>query len=238
MTTPRFDAILFDAGGVFIVPDPVAIGPVVAPLGGSGDVATVIRAHYAALTELERGLVESGDPTTIELLDWDVYRRAMATACGVGAERLDAAATGLARVWSPLLWRHRIEESVVALWMLSRRSVPVGVVSNAYGQVEAVLHHQGICQVGLGAGTPVACVVDSGVVGVAKPDPAIFAPALAALGMVAGPRIAYVGDSVVNDVGGAIAAGLTPLLLDPYGDRAGLSHIERLGSLHDLHEFV
>lgn len=43
--------------------------------------------------------------------------------------------------------------------------------------------------------------------GAAKPDPAIFAPALAALGSTA-DRAAYVGDSVADDVAGARAAGL------------------------------
>ena len=41
-----------------------------------------------------------------------------------------------------------------------------------------------------------SCVIDSHVVGVAKPDPRIFEPALAALGLPASARIAYVGDTV------------------------------------------
>ncbi len=35
-------------------------------------------------------------------------------------------------------------------------------------------------------------------------------------------RIAYVGDSVTIDVGGARAAGLTPVLVDPYDDHPEL----------------
>jgi FMN phosphatase YigB (HAD superfamily) len=50
-------------------------------------------------------------------------------------------------------------------------------------------------------------------------------------------RIAYVGDSYVNDVGGARAAGLVPLLYDPFDDHAAYD-CERLGSLHELLEFV
>ena len=59
-------------------------------------------------------------------------------------------------------------------------------------------------------------------------------------------RVAYVGDSVVIDVRGALAAGLRPVLLDPYGDHgdgpwvdgdgAAAGHA-RIGSLHDLLEW-
>ena len=71
---------------------------------------------------------------------------------------------------------------------------------------------------------PVACVVDSYVVGVAKPDPAIFEPALSALGLSASSRVAYVGDTVFYDVRAATAAGLTPLLHDPFGFHADDPH--------------
>jgi putative hydrolase of the HAD superfamily len=233
----RFDAVLFDAGGIFIVPDPIAIGPVLGPFGAAVDANTIVRAHYAALDALERP-VFAGGGREIESLDWTDYRRAFAASCGVPASQIETAVAGLTGIWSPIMWRHRLEESVAALWRLYRAGVPVGVVSNASGQVEAMLRYQGICQVGDGAGVPVACVIDSTVVGVAKPDPRIFAPALAALGVEASTRIAYVGDSVVNDWGGATAAGLTPLLYDPFGDRADLDHIERLASLHELHDFV
>ena len=52
----------------------------------------------------------------------------------------------------------------------------------------------------------------------AKPDPAIFAHGLAALGHPDPARVAYVGDSVTMDVEGAAAAGLHPVHLDPYDD--------------------
>jgi putative hydrolase of the HAD superfamily len=86
--------------------------------------------------------------------------------------------------------------------------------------------------VGAGAGADVRIVVDSHVVGVAKPDPRIFASAVDALG-VEPERILYVGDSVANDVVGARAAGLHPLHLDPYDDHAGAPH-DRLRRLADL----
>ena len=102
--------------------------------------------------------------------------------------------------------------------------MPLGVVSNASGQIEAVLRRSGVCQVGAGAGTPVRCVIDSAVVGVAKPDPAIFDHAEVHFPGIARDRIAYVGDSVTMDVGGATAAGLHPILIDPHDDHTRRPH--------------
>jgi putative hydrolase of the HAD superfamily len=61
-----------------------------------------------------------------------------------------------------------------------------------------------------------AVVIDSAVVGVAKPDPAIFRIALEATG-VPPERTLHIGDTVGADVDGALAAGVRPVHLDPYG---------------------
>lgn len=47
--------------------------------------------------------------------------------------------------------------------------------------------------------------------------------------------IAFVGDSVTMDVGGALAAGLQPILLDPYDDHAE-ADFRRIRSLCELHD--
>ena len=111
--------------------------------------------------------------------------------------------------------------------------MPLGVVSNATGQIEGVLRRTAICQVGPGDGVAVRCVVDSHVVGVAKPDPAIFEHAEVHFPGIARERIAYVGDSVTMDVGGATAAGLHPILIDPFDDHPA-ADFERIPSLTAL----
>lgn len=232
MTSPRFDALLFDAGGVVVIPDPHAISDA---LGVSATFRDGHLAHYRAMRALESEALASGGTPSIEHLDWDVYRAAYAASLGV--EDPARAHAALARVWSALLWRARIEESVAALWKLFHRKVPIGIVSNASGQIEGVLRVQGVCQVGPGAGVPVSVVIDSHVVGVAKPDPRIFDPALKVLGNPDRSRVGYIGDSFINDVAGAAAAGLVPLHLDPYGLYADFGH-ERIESLHDLLEWV
>ena len=77
------------------------------------------------------------------------------------------------------------------------------------------------------------CVVDSSVVGVAKPDPRIFDHAAVHFPDIDRSRIAYVGDSVRMDVMGALAADLHPILLDPFDDHPD-AEFDRIASLGEL----
>lgn len=222
---PEFDAILFDAGGIFVLPDPTVLGPLLEYYGGDPSIERHRRAHYHAMAVKSRaGRLEA---------DWDEYNHAYVASVGVPDHDVAAAAAMLGRTRTAHLWRWPIPESVVALRRLHEAGVPVGVVSNASGQIAEILARSGVCQVGEGPAVPVRVVVDSHVVGIAKPDPRIFEPALACFPGVDQARIAYVGDSVTMDVGGARAAGLVPILLDPYGDHAG-ADFRTITTLHEL----
>jgi putative hydrolase of the HAD superfamily len=223
-----FDAVLFDAGGVLVIPDPEVLGPIVARFGGSDDAEQLTRAHFAGAFAYDR--------TAEDVEDWPSYARGYAEAAGVPADRVEEAAAALAETLDHEHWRTPFPGAIETLRALHQRGVPIGVVSNAGGQIERTLLDQAICQVGGGDHAPVLCVIDSHVVGVAKPDPAIFSHALPFLGLDPGENIAYVGDTVYNDVRGAEAAGLTPLLHDPYGFHTDGPHrrLTRLGDLLDL----
>jgi 2-haloacid dehalogenase len=69
-------------------------------------------------------------------------------------------------------------------------------------------------------------VVISEEVGVAKPDPRIFAPALAAVG-VAASDVLYVGDSVTSDMAAARNAGMDFCWLNPDGKPVPAGHRAR-----------
>ena len=134
------------------------------------------------------------------------------------------------------LWRQVIPESVRGLRLLAELEVPLGIVSNSDGTVEERLQRQGICQVGPGPATEVVAVVDSTVIGVAKPDPRAFAPAIAALRLPAS-EVAFVGDSVRFDVLGSESARLKPIHLDPYQvcqSPHQHPHIRALGDLQGI----
>jgi putative hydrolase of the HAD superfamily len=207
----EFDAILFDAGGVLLLPSPEHTGPLVQPFGGATDEATLLRAHFIAAHAMDHARADG------DLSDWDAYARAYVRTSGVPADREDAAVVAFAAEFSHHFWRYPLDGATEVLAALAGRGVPIGIVSNAGGQVEGDLAALGICGVDTPGATRVVCVVDSHVVGVRKPDPAIFELALDALGLPASPRIAYVGDTVFYDVRASAAAGLTPLLHDPYG---------------------
>ena len=222
---PRFDAVLFDAGGVLVLPDPTVLGPLLAPFGGDHSIEAHRRAHYFAMANKSRAIVGEAD--------WHEYDLAYVESVGVRVDDREHAAVVLGRTRHALLWRWPIPESMVTLAELAAAGVPMGVVSNASGQIEMQLGRSGICQVGAGAATPVLCIVDSHVVGVAKPDPRIFEHALPCFPGIAPERIVYVGDSVTMDIGGARAAGLHPILIDPYDDHAD-ADFERIRSLREL----
>ena len=236
--TKRFDAILFDAGGIFLLPDPISLGAIVRAHGGDGSIERLMRAHYAGMERLDNVARETGKET-IEGFSWDPYRDAYVEAAGITGAAAESASEKLRMMFSPFLWRYPILESAAALWRMHLQGSPIGIVSNASGQVEATLANQCICQVGIGAGVPVLIVTDSHVIGTAKPHPGIFRDALALMNGngISNERIASVGDSYVNDVEGARNAGVHPILLDPYDDHASYD-CERIGSLHDLLAFI
>ena len=221
-----YDAILFDAGGVFLIPDPAVMAPTLAYYGANTDHALYVRAHYGAMAAKSRA--GGGEA------DWGDYNRAYVHLVGVPDHDIEAAAFVLNRTRHAHIWRAPLEGAVEALRELNARNMPIGVVSNASGQIAEILKRSGICQVGEGSLPSVRCIVDSEVVGVAKPDPTIFEHALPHFEGIERSRIAYVGDSVIMDVQGSTAAGLTPVLVDPYDDAADMVDCRRIGSLLEL----
>ena len=220
----RFDAVLFDAGGVLVLPDPRVLAPLLAYYGARTDTEAYRRAHYA-------GMKAKSDAGSLEGT-WDEYDHAYVAAVGVAERDVDEAVTVLGQTRNAWVWRWVIPETRTALDLLAEGGVPMGVVSNASGQIEAVLRRE-ICHPGRGDHVEMRCVIDSHVVGVAKPDPAIFDHALPYFAEFDRSRIAYVGDSVTMDVGASAAAGLHPILLDPYDDHVG-ADFERIRSVAEL----
>ncbi|MBI3288260.1 MAG: HAD family hydrolase [Elusimicrobia bacterium] len=91
----------------------------------------------------------------------------------------------------------------------------LGIVSNFYGNLEGLLRAEGLLDL-------FSVIADSGDLGVAKPDPAIFLHA--AKGVDADPRdCVMVGDSVNRDMKGAASVFMKTALIAPAPDapRAG-----------------
>ena len=127
------------------------------------------------------------------------------------------------------LWDVPIEGAAECLTALRDHGLRVGVVSNADGRVAAALERAGLADL-------LEVVVDSGVVGVAKPDPAIFAHALEPLGLEAA-QTRYLSDTVAYDVTAAEAAGLTAWVVDHRGLHT-VDYPRRVGSLEEFTDVV
>jgi putative hydrolase of the HAD superfamily len=218
--------VLLDAGGVLILPEAEGVLAALRAAGANPDLFSVHRAHYKATA-----VTDANPPRSRSRWLW-----AFARACGVPPENVPMAVEALNPMFEGPLWTRAIDGAAEAVAAIASLPVVLAVVSNSVGVVADQLLKAGICQVGAGPGTPVAEVIDSAVVGVAKPDPAIFHLALARLGARPDETV-YVGDNARIDVDGALAAGLTPLHLDPYGDcpdPAGQhAHLRRLSDLVD-----
>ena len=75
--------------------------------------------------------------------------------------------------------------------------------------------------------------VSSAAIGVAKPSPAVFDHALALAGARAADAV-HVGDSPSEDVAGALAAGIEPVLIDRAGDGERVAGVRTIRGLHEL----
>jgi len=223
----QISAILLDAGGVLIFPQPDLLRPPLQALGVSPDVAAFERAHYRAMVVQDVAAVPPAAGTW-----WREYLVGYFAACGVAEDQCRELATEVAAATTGRAWTHVGTGAMAGLRALAAPGLPIGVVSNSDGSVQAELRRLGVCyapdapdapdapgelSAPDAAGIPVGVVVDSAVVGVAKPDPAIFGIALDALGVPASGTVLHVGDSLRYDVAGALAAGLEPVHLDPHG---------------------
>ena len=220
-------AVLVDAGGVFFIPHADHIAEALQKIGLEIDPLAVERAHYCGIVAVDTEVGTREDPRG--------YLRAYVAALGVPTERNADAAAELLALWEAReanLWRQAVRGAVDGLRAVAAAGVQIAIVSNSDGTVEEQLLAHGVCQVGAGGGVPVASVVDSFVVGCAKPDRRIFDHALTCLG-VAPANAIHVGDSVRYDVEGARAAGVFPVHLDPYGLCVATDHdhVRELGGV-------
>ena len=221
------EAAVFDIGGVFTYPDyqPVAAEMDAIGIGRPDDIIAFRRAHHAgvrALSDVER-------PTREDLPDfWSVYDAAYATTLGASDEHLERFRIAIRGGWS---WLH--QENIASFHRLAATGLPLAIVSNNDGTAPEQMTEYGVCQVGEGPLPTVAAIVDSTLAGVAKPDPAIFTPALDALN-IDPAKVVYIGDTVHADVVGATNAGMQVVQLDPFDQHTDFDHAR----MRDLDELV
>jgi putative hydrolase of the HAD superfamily len=111
-------------------------------------------------------------------------------------------------------------DAVPALRELRERGLRLVAVSNWDCSLPAVLERCGLGELLDGA-------VSSAVAGARKPDPSIFEPALE-LARCGPEQAVHVGDTAEEDVVGARAAGIRPLLIDRNGSDGDISSLTEI----------
>jgi putative hydrolase of the HAD superfamily len=237
---PAPKAVLLDVGGIFHLPDHERISAAFARAEFDVDIDVLDRAHYAGAAQFTVDNATAIDGSEIDWKTrWQNYLDAYITEAGVperGPVRDEVHVHLDSEFAVGDLWSRIIPGSVDGLRALVATGVRVGIISNADGSVAQRLAAQEVLQVGPGLGVEVECVIDSGAVGVAKPDPRIFHIALEALGIAADDAW-YVGDMPGIDVVGARAAGLWPIVMDPFDFQAGVDY-RRVTALADVAEII
>jgi FMN phosphatase YigB (HAD superfamily) len=221
------EVILLDCGGTITWPPFDRLAATVRELKGIDlPVDAQYRAFHRGSHALEDWLRTQVDPpaaTPLELAVW-IFSTGLAAEGFPGVWDAACAQAMADRGERPGNWDYSFPWIKQCLERLKRHGYRLALVSNSDGHVEEMINT-------LGYAPYFEAVIDSQVVGVAKPDPQIFYLALKALGLDDYSRMAkefaeghglqppvlYVGDSFRNDYTGAVKAGLQACLLDPLG---------------------
>lgn len=202
-------AVFLDAGNTLIAIDYPVIAGRLAADGHRVTAARVRDAEQRARVRLDPHLAGAASTETVDT--FELYLGYILDGLGVPSDGdLATLAADLRRAKPPLgLWSVPIPGIPELLARLRGRGLRLAVVSNSNGTVAELMRTVGF------AGH-LDAVIDSGAVGVEKPDPRIFELAAAALGVRPAEAV-HVGDLYSVDVLGARAAGCRAILLDPVG---------------------
>jgi putative hydrolase of the HAD superfamily len=238
------ECVLFDAVDTLLAPAPSFQGRFVAVAAEHGvpleeaavDAALAAAAREAAWPE------DWSDPATQRGFWLGFYREVLAT-LGHHGDRPEGPGEpqggapvdqglveALVQAFSDPAGYRLFDDVLPVLDELAGRGITLGLVSNFEPWLDEVLALQGIAD-------RFAAVAVSGTLGIAKPDPRIFKAALDEAGADPGATV-HVGDQPVNDVAGALAAGITPVLIDRFGRHPGAGGAHRVEDLAGLLELV
>jgi len=189
---PALSAVLFDAGGTLVRLDFEWMSEWLAAQGHIVDAPALRIAEVAGRRRYDESITHGAraadvpDPPLGRVGDTRAYFAGMLAAAGVPLPLLEKALGAfLERQRAQGLWSRPVEGAREVLDALPASGLRIACVSNSDGRAEWHLERCGVL-----AG--LEFVVDSQIVGVEKPDPAIFTIALERLGLPA-ERALYVG---------------------------------------------
>lgn len=228
-------AVFFDAGNTLLYP---RVDELAEELTTAGYPATVDDFHAVervAKAKLGAWLwPQLGSNAMLEAdrMYWTEYLHELLDRLKVPVEQHGTMTTQIVERFRDVrFWSLVFPDTEPALQSLEDAGYILGVISNSVGTIAEQLGRAGLARY-------FRFILDSAVVGVEKPDPAIFRMALDKAGVAAGAAI-FIGDSYATDVGGARQAGIRGLLIDRFGcyDDAAVD-CRRLRTLGELTEAV
>jgi putative hydrolase of the HAD superfamily len=220
-------ALLFDFGGTLAFLDYEQLAREFSRPGRKLDALGLEYAEYQGRAMLDRFMMGA---STGDVNDgYQQFFRGWMRAAGIPDEEVLEYAGRFQELHSErTLWRVVRPGTLEALERLKSQGFKLAVVSNADGNVERDAKDFGLAPF-------FDTIVDSHVVGVAKPDPRIFHIALKRLGVT--PQEArFAGDIYAIDMVGARAAGIEAALIDQHDRYHWVEHrkIRHVGQLHPL----
>ncbi|HKT81163.1 MAG TPA: HAD family hydrolase [Vicinamibacterales bacterium] len=171
-----------------------------------------------------------GDPYDAEV--FVAYTRRIIETMGGTGERVDACARQIYDEWAACHHFHLYDEVPDVLRALSQAGMRIGLVSNSHRCLASFQSHFELD--GL-----IDAAISSPEHGFLKPNPSIFRAALELLSVNAREAV-MVGDSVTQDVEGALAAGMRAVLLhrgaQPHRQQSALAAagVPVINSLHEV----
>jgi HAD superfamily hydrolase (TIGR01549 family) len=211
--------LTFDAGQTVIDLDLAFLARRLAERGVAVEISALAAAAPAAWQRYDTLVDPAGGHPWRELMT------ALLAGAGIAADRIGPLVDWL---WDEQpranLWRAEIPGMVALARELTGRGVRVAILSNSEGRLAELLAEIGIADA-------FDAIIDSGRVGLEKPDRRIFDHALAVLGATR-PGI-HVGDSWPADIAGALGAGWRAIW---FGRRAVPVDDPRVAVAHDAAE--
>jgi putative hydrolase of the HAD superfamily len=201
--TPR--AVFFDVDFTLIYPGPTFRGEGYRRFASSHGMEVDISAFDRAVSSAAPILDDPASPTYDAEL-FVRYTRHILEQMGAAGEMLDACAREIFGEWAACQHFELYDDVAPALRALEAGGVRIGLISNSHRCLASFQSHFEL--EGLIAGA-----VSSSEHGLMKPHPSIFRAALDLVNVAAEDAV-MVGDSVRQDVDGAVAAGMRAVLVN------------------------
>ncbi len=218
-------ACVFDAGGTLVHPDWARLAELAFDAAGRRFAAGEMRRAFGEMLTClgeqrpgQRRIDQTGRHWTFRAMYGGLGLDA--AACDGVVGRIDAAHA------ERHIWCGADEDAARVVVELKGKGLLLGVISNTEdGRLLDSLEAAGL-------GGRFDVTIDSHVVGLKKPDPAVFRLALERLGVEAREAV-FVGDSYAHDALAARAAGMRAVLLDPLDlhPESVCPRVRRLGEL-------